>query len=203
MSAVLGEEPDAVERVHGGQDPRRVEDVDDAEDGQDDEPEDHHRAEDGADARRPLLLDEEEDDEDDDDDRLDVGLERGRDDLEPLDGREDRDGRRDDAVAVEERRPEEAEGDEDDVARGARSRRRAEERHEGEDAALPPVVGPEDDAEVLDRDRQDERPEDEGEDAEDVRGRRRNRVVPGEALAKGVEGARPDVAEDDARGRRR
>ena len=55
-------------------------------------------------------------------------------------------------------------------------------------------------AEVLDRDRQDERPEDQGEDAEDVRGRRRNRMVPGEALAKSVEGARPDVAEDDPEG---
>ena len=55
---------------------------------------------------------------------LDVGRERGRDDLQPLHGGEDRDGRRDDAVAVEKRRAEEAESDEDGVPRSARPRRR-------------------------------------------------------------------------------
>ena len=201
--AVVGEEADGVRRVDGGEDPRRVEDVRDAEHREDDEPDEHHRPEDRADARRPLLLDQEEDDEDDDDDRLDVGLERRRDDLEPLDGGEDRDGRRDDAVAVQERGAEEPERNEDEVPGAPGRRRRPQERHQREDAPLTPVVGPEDDREVLDRDRQDEGPEDQGEDPEDVLGRGRDRVVPREALPERVEGARPDVAEDDAEGAER
>ena len=70
----------------------------------------------------PRALDDEQDDQDDDGDRLDVRAEDGRRDLETLDRAEHRDRRRDHAVAVEQRRAEEAEGDEDGAARSTATR---------------------------------------------------------------------------------
>ena len=75
------------------------------------EPDQHDRPEDRADAGRPAALEEEQDDQDDDRDRDDVRLEERRRDFEPFDGAEHRDRRRDHAVAVEQRRAEDADGD--------------------------------------------------------------------------------------------
>ena len=56
-----------------------------------------------ADLRGAARLDREQPDQDDDRERDDELLERRRDELQAFDGRQHRDGRRDDGVAVEER----------------------------------------------------------------------------------------------------
>jgi hypothetical protein len=69
-----------------------------------------------------------------------------------------------------------------------------------EDAALALVVGPQNQRHVLDRHHDGDRPDDDGEQAVDAVGRRRNgvRVVRVEDRLDRVDGAGPDVAEDDA-----
>ena len=78
----------------------------------DDEPHDHDRAEQAADTVRAVPLNREHPDQDHDGDRHHVRVEQWRRDLEPLDRAEHRDRRRDHAVAVEQRRAEDAHQDE-------------------------------------------------------------------------------------------
>ena len=113
--------------------------------------------------------------------------------LMPFERAQHRDRRRDRAVAVEQRRAENADRDDAD----ALAVLDAEERHQRENAALAVVVGAHDDGHVLDRRGDDERPDDEREHAErDVRRGRAARPV--ERGLEGVERARADVAVDDA-----
>ena len=118
--------------------------------------------------------------------------------LEPLDRAEHRDGRRDHAVAVEQRGAEDAQQHQRASARAPAWLARRQQRGQREDAALAVVVGAHDEREVLDRDDQHQRPEDERQDAEHVRLGRRDRVRSEEALAHRVERAGADVAVDDA-----
>ena len=87
-------------------------------------------------------------------DRHDVVLERGRRDVETLHRAEHRDGRRDDAVAVEQRRAEQPERDQQRAPAPLASAMLAlqHEREQREDAALAAVVGAQDEDEVLDDD---------------------------------------------------
>ena len=113
-----------------------------------------------------------------------TGCSRGRRDLEPFDRAEDGDGRRDDAVAVEQRRAEDDEpGDPSDAGAGRASAVVRSERQEREDAALSAVVRPHDEGQVLHRDDHRQRPEDEREDAEEVLVRAADAVVGVDALA--------------------
>ncbi len=98
-------------------------------------PENHHRAEDHADAVGPVPLDHEQTDEDDDGDGDDERRERRRDPLEPLHGAQDRDGRRDDAVPIKERGAEE---DDEDERVGPELD--GNEAEEGEDSPSPVVA---------------------------------------------------------------
>ncbi len=72
--------------------------------------------------------------------------------------------------------------------------------HEGQDAPLAPVVGPEDEHQVLDGDGEGECPEDEGQDPEDALPADGDTGLRVEADAEGVEGARADVPEHHAEG---
>ena len=132
-----------------------------------------------------------------------VGREDRAYEVEALSRAQDGDRRRDDAVAVEQRGPDQ---DQDDagpeppmppLAAGLRLVAGVYERQEGEYPALSVVVGRHDVPEVLHAHHQDERPEDEREHAENPLG-----APPGwhvrDAFAHGVEGARAYVAEDDA-----
>ena len=77
----------------------------------------HHRPEQAPDRAGAEALDREQHDQDRERDRHDERVERRLDDLDALDGREHRDRRRDHPVAVEQRRAEDAERDEDDLRR--------------------------------------------------------------------------------------
>jgi hypothetical protein len=123
------------------------------------EPQDHHRPEHSRDPLGAPLLDEEQHDEDGDRHGDHPRLEGVRGDLETLDRAQHRDRRRDQAITVEQRRPEHSEGDDHPL----RSRREPQPRHQqrgqGEDAALTVIVGAHHEHQVLDRDDDDEGPE--------------------------------------------
>ena len=200
MPAVAQEEVEAVRRVEGPEDRRVAHHLRDAERRDGREPEEHHGPEEAADSGRAAALDEKQSDDDDDRRGDDVGGEERRRHVEALDGAEHRDGRRDDAVAVEQRRPEDADHDQPRALAFAHDLDGRRQRRQREDAALAAVVGAQDEDAILDRDDEDQRPEDERHHAEDVLRRRGDGVRPVEALAQRVERTRPDVAVDDAEG---
>ena len=157
-------------------------------------PDQHDRAEQDRDLARPKGLRRIEADDDRDRDRQDVGLESRRRDLEALRGRKHRHGRRDDGVAIEQRRPDHAHGHEDP---GSAAERFLRERHQRERAALAVVVGAQQDDDVFQRHHDDERPDQERGDADDLLGVRSVAEM-GERLPHRVKRARADVAIDDA-----
>jgi len=163
------------------------------------EPHANHRAEQHADAGGAMPLNREQPDEDCERDGNDEWLERGRHHVEPLDGREHRDRRRDHPVAVEHRRPEYAETYEPPAcARVAETTR--DERGQRHDAAFAMVVGAHDQRDVFERNDDRDRPEHDRENAVDVLFGQREAVRPGEALAQRIQRTRADVAENDADG---
>jgi hypothetical protein len=128
---------------------------------------------------------------------------RGR-DVESLHRRQHRDRRRDDAVAVEQRRADDAQQSEHRATGDEVPRRTLDERRQRHDAALAVVVGAHDERDVLDRDDQGNRPEHERHHAIDVRTRGTDHAaVQGEHGLDRVERAGADVAEDDAEGGKR
>jgi hypothetical protein len=199
----LGEELDGVERIDGGQHRRIARDLQRPEHRQDREPEQGDRPEHGTDTGRAEPLAGEQRDEDGDRDRHDVGLQHRRRHAQAFHRAKDRDGRRDDAVTVQERGAEHAEQDEQRSLGASRGRDRRGQRGQGEDAALAVVVGTQHEDEVLERDDDDQGPEDQREDAEHVGGRRRHGVRAVEAFANGVERAGADVAIHDTEGDQR
>ena len=84
-------------------------------------------------------------------------------DVEPFEGAQYRDRRRDDAVAVEQRRPEQPHDDEGAPASGPV---RAGHRHQRQDAAFAVIVGAHDEQAIFDGNGDDQRPEDQRETAE-------------------------------------
>ena len=162
----------------------------------------HHRAEQAADALGPVALEEEQGGEHDQRHRHDPGVQaRGR-DLQALDRRQHRDGRRDDAVAEEDGGAEDAEEEQAPAQLRAIAHRLRGERQHGDEAAFAVVVGAQDQHHVLDRDDDRQRPEDEREDAVDVALGERHMAVR-EHLLQGVERTGADVAVDDAEGTER
>jgi hypothetical protein len=97
-----------------------------------------------------------------------------------------------------------AEDTEDDQRAGVHDLAALDEGGQGHDAAVTAVVGAHDEACVLDRDDDHERPEDERSRAVDALGggRRGLRVLREDGLDR-VQGARADVAVDDAEGAER
>ena len=112
-------------------------------------PDDHHGAEELADALGPAALDEEEAEENRARDRDDVLLEARRLGADPFDRGEHADRGRDHPVAVEQRRA--CDDEERDEADGSTATAHAlrREGEEGEDAALALVVGAHHEDEVL------------------------------------------------------
>ena len=116
-----------------------------------DEPHHHDRTEQAPDAVGAVTLNREHPDQNHDRDRHHVRIEERRRDLEPFDRAKHRDRRRDHAVAVEQRRTEDAQEDEHGPARPVALALR-QQGGQREDAAFALVVGPHDDGDVLDRD---------------------------------------------------
>ena len=202
--AVALEEPQCVPRVDGGQHLRRPADPHDAERGDRREPDDDDRTKQPADAVRAELLDRKQDDQNRDRDRHHIGTEDRRGHLEPLDGAEDGNRRRDHAVAVEQRRSEDAQRDQQRPSHRQAARRAGlgpapwNERRQGENPAFALVVRAHDDDDVLERDDEQQRVDDERQHAEHVLGRGADAVRAEETLAHGVQRTRADVAVDDA-----
>jgi hypothetical protein len=73
-----------------------------------------------------------------------------------------------------------------------------QQRQQGEDPTLAPIIRSHDEDDVFDAHHNDEQPHDQRENAEHVQLRRLEPVLGIEALAQRVEGTRTDVAEDDA-----
>ena len=197
--AVADQEAQGKHRVEGEQYLRVAGDRHHAGDGQCDEPDAGYGAEEGGHLRGAARLHHEQRDQDDDRQRQDERLKRRLDDLEAFHRRQDGQGRRDHRIAVEERRR-------DDTEHRDQRRRAPEallgERHQGQRAALTAVVGAGEDQHVFDRHDDDQGPEDEREDAQHTGGRDASVTARGDPhrLAKGVEGARADIAIDDTDG---
>jgi hypothetical protein len=165
------------------------------------EPHHHDRSEHPADRRRAATLDQEQADQDDHRGRYHEGVEIRGGDRRALHGGEYRDGRGDDAIAIEQRRAEQADEHEHPAAPPHWWLPRRDECRQGQDAALTVVVGPHHDGEVLDADDEYERPEHEGQQAEDVVLDDRQLVaVSLERLPHGEQRVGADVAEDHAQG---
>ena len=117
-------------------------------------------------------------------------------DFQSFHGAQYRDRRRDDAVAIEQRGPDQP----DDEKGGAPASRRRmpgiEKREKRHDAALAVIVGAHDENGVFQRDDQDQRPEDQRHDARDGLGRQRPAGI-GRLLER-IKRARADIAVDDA-----
>ena len=116
-----------------------------------------------------------------------------------LDGAQHRNRRRDRAIAVEKRRSDQAEH-QNEGARAAWWRIAGVEQGEhGHDAALAAVVSAQDQDGVFQRNDEDQGPEHEREDAEDRRGGGRSTRTRGFGrFFQGIERTGPDVAVDDA-----
>ena len=160
------------------------------------EPQRHHRTEQGCDSRGPARLHREQRDQDHDGERHDVMLEAGLGELEALDRGEDRDRRRDDGIAVEH-------GGTDDAEHHHRHRtppdRPRRQRRQRQRSPFPVIVGAQQDQHVFQGDDDYQRPQDEREHAEhEFMG---DRAGPGSRrrrFSECVERAGADVAIDDA-----
>ena len=174
-----------------------------AEDGDGHEPQQHDRPEDPADAGRAARLRPEQGQQDNQRGGHGVGLERVGQDVDAFERAQDRDGRRDDAVAVDQRRPEQPHDHERERARpAARDGPARDQGHQGQDAAFAMVVGPHDEQAVFQRNREDEGPDDEGQQPHGDGKRRLSADRAHDGLV-GIERAGSEIAEDDAEGRER
>ena len=195
MPSVLAEEehrmPGIDRRQHNG----ISDEPHDAEDRQHHEPHDHDRTEHPPDAIGAMPLDGEDPDQDHHGNGHDVRVEQRRRDLQPLDCAEDGNGRRDDAVAVQEARPE---NPQEDQRRPPEALARGQQRGQREDAAFALIVGAHHDGDVLDRDHQQQRIDDQRQHTQHVLLRGRDGVRSEEALAQRVQRTGADVAVDDA-----
>ncbi len=184
-------------RIDAAQYLRMGEDAVDAEHRQHGEIEDHDRPEQRADLGRAIGLDREQPDQDQDRDRHHQMIEPGLRHREPLDRRQDRNGGRDDRVAVEERGRGHAEHD-DPALPPRRAQPARYQRQQREAAALPLIVRAQDQQDIFDRDDEHHRPEDQAEHAVDVQVIDRERMVPDKAFLQRIERRSADIAEHDA-----
>ena len=105
----------------------------------------------------------------------------------------------DDAVAVEQRRADDAEQDQ---KRNSGAVGYAFRRHQGQqrqNAAFAIVVGTQNEHDVFERDHRHQRPEDQRHHPQDIGGNRRGMAGGIQGDGKGVERARADIAEHDAK----
>ena len=168
-----------------------------ANDSQHHEPQHHHGAEECGDLRCPTRLHREQADQDHDRQRHDVMFKGRRREFETFHRGQNRDRRRDDAVAVEHGGADHAQHQNEGRTPSQRARRQRGKRKR---AALTVVVGAQQDDDVFDRDRDNERPYDHGKDAEHdlfcncaaMADRR------GYGFAERIKRARADVAIDNA-----
>ncbi|SVK52354.1 Uncharacterised protein [Acinetobacter baumannii] len=183
----------AVERVQRQQNRRMLDNTPYAQRSDRQEPQRHDRPEHAADARGTQRLNGEQTEQNHHRRRQNIGLRRRKHDVQPFEGREHRDGRRDGAVAVNERGAEQA---------GEQHQRPGfsladQQRHQRHDAALAAVADAHGEHGVFERSDDHQRPEDQRQQTQDHRRRRR---VAGEKQHgfQGVQRAGADIAEHHA-----
>ena len=168
-----------------------------AEHGQHDEPDHHHRPEQAAHTCRAAALNHEQAGQHDQRHRHDVAPQRRSCDLQAFHRREHRDRRRDDAVAEEDRGAEDAQHQQPAAQRRAAAHGLRGQRQHGDQPAFAVVVGAQDQQHILDRHHHRQGPEHQRQHAVDVLGREPH-VAVGEDLFQRIERAGADVAIDDA-----
>ena len=166
---------------------------------QGEEPDDHYRAENPPDGFGAFALKPKKTGENDRSNGRDVGSEGGTEALQAFGRAEHRNGGGDDAIAIEERGTDQNnQHGEADLAVGFRRIGfGVTQGEEGENPAFAAVVGAHDEADVFETHDEEERPRHEREDAEYALGALAGCELR-EALLHGVEGARANVAKDDA-----
>ncbi len=190
---VFHDQSECIGRRNGQQHERMPHNLARAEHTDDDEPHRHDRTEDASHAVSAAVLHGEQHHDDRQADRQHELLKSGRGYFQSLDRRQDRDGRRDDAVAEEQAGTRNADESEEAAHSGA-DRDALRQRHQRQDATLAAVVGAHDQGDVFNRDDQDERPEDQRQDPEDFNDIDRYALEKLQAGLQGVERAGADVA---------
>jgi len=191
------EKTDGVDRADRREDARETADLNQSEDAQHSEPQCHDGTERFADAFRAALLHDEECEQHDHSQRQDEGFESGYGHFEALHGAQHRNCRRDHAVTVKERGPRQPEHGQDpgQVLAGSSPESQDEERKYSSFAL---VVGAHDQKNVFDGDDEQEGPNQARQNSENIGLCERQPMLRVEALAKCIDGACSDIAEDDA-----
>ncbi len=200
VPALGTQERHGIQRIERSQDGGLPGDFDDAGDCEHHEPHGDDGAEQLAHDTGAEALNRKQADEDGDGDGQHIRLERGRGHFQPLDRAQDRNRRRDDAVAVEKRCPEHAYGQQDHVPPAGGAGGFGRERRQGHDAAFAAIVGAQNEQYVLQRHHHHQTPEDDGNSADEMLGVQRDADFRAEHGLDGVQRAGPDVAIHDPQG---
>ncbi len=154
--AMVDQERRRIKRIDRDDDVGRLGDADPAQDRDCQKPQQHHRPEGAADGGGAVVLDHEQQQQDDRGDRHRVAGEILARELEPLDGAQHRDRRRDHAVAIEQSGTYQAASDEVAVAAAPF---RPGQRHQRQNSTLAAIVGAHHHQRIFQRNDDDQRPE--------------------------------------------
>ncbi|MDT4849564.1 hypothetical protein FQZ97_836880 [compost metagenome] len=158
------------------------------------EPQHHHRSEQLADPLGTVLLDQEQADQHHQRHRHHPVLDAVEGDLQPLHRRQHGNRRGDHAVAVEQRRTDQAEDHQHRAQLRMRQRRAQRQGGQRHHPALALVVGTQDEEHVLQRHHPEQRPEDQRQHAEHAVMVDRHAIAADEHLLQGVQRAGTDIA---------
>ena len=166
---------------------------------QHDEPQQHHRSEQLADAAGTVLLNGEQQRQHQNGERHDIGVKRRRGDFQPLDRRHHRDSRGDHHLAIEEAAADQAQYHQH---RGSARRGVAPgQRHQRQNTALAGVVRAHHVGEIFEGNDHDQHPENQRQEAENHVRTNIEAVMAGETLSQRIERAGADITVDHADGR--
>ena len=186
------------ERAERSQDGGCTENPKQAEDADDGEPQQHRRPEDLADETGALALNEEQTNQDHNADRHDKRCQLWRVDFQSFDCAQHGDCRRDDTIAIQQRRSDQSNDEEGGAAGSWRRMPGIEKRQKRHNASFAVIVGAHDENSVFHGDDHDQRPKDQRHDARDRLGRQCSAGC-GRLLER-IKWARADIAVDDAQG---
>ena len=158
------------------------------------EPSHHHRAKQLADAISAVFLDQEQGHQYHQRHWHYPVFQAAECQLQALYRRQHGNRRGDHAVAIEQRRPDQAQNHQHRTQARIGTGSPPGQRGQGHDAALALVVGPQDEQHVLDRDDPDQRPENQGQDAKHPVVIDLNPIMAGKHLLEGVERTGADIA---------
>jgi len=195
--AVEHKEVDRMVRIERPQDGRRLDDLPRAERRNHRKIHNHDRREQRTNFCGATLLQHKQKHQQPQGDRDNILLKPCIDDRQTFNRRQNRNRRRDHAVAVKQRRSEHAQKQRDPAIFGFAQLARYQ-RNQSQRPALPFVVSAHQDGDILDRNNQRHRPENQADHTKDMRLVQRQRMWADEGLTEGVERAGADIAENDS-----